>query len=327
MKMTKRIVLLFILILVLGLTACNAAKDEDKAEAEKHKDAYALVGDVEIKKDEFNKLFSVWEDSYGEDFMNEEEQGKTLRSLLRERLLRDCILGLCYENYFVAKDMALKEDELAKKLEEYKVGLQKSGEKLAGFEAKGITDDILKGELKRNYYSLKFMQEVEAEVKPKFQMTDDEFYNSKLTVRVRQILVDDEKKAEEIREKLVKGAKFEELMEKHSLDKASKLRGGELGTLKYEDMPVEFSSQVFYMNKGEISKPIKTAFGYHIVELLDYETVRNQDDEEILDKPAISEIKEELYQRFLSEKIHEKQVELLETGDIKIFGGLDVEEK
>lgn len=326
MKKTKITILLLVLTLSLVLTACDKKKDEGKAEAEKYKDAYAMVGGVEIKKDEFNKLFTVWEESYGEEFMQGSEQGRTMRSLLRERLLKDCILGLCYENYFVEKNMGLKEEDLNEKLKQYKVGLEKSGDKGELFQKKGITDEILKGELKRNYYSLKFIQELEAEYRPKFEMTDDEFYASKLTVRVRQILVDEEKLAEEIREKLVKGEDFEKLMEKHTKDEASKSRRGELGTLKYEDMPVEFSSVVFHMNKGEISKPIKTSFGYHIVELLDYETVKNQDDEELLDKAALAGLKEELYQRYLSEKIYERQRELIEGAEVKIFGGLDVEE-
>lgn len=313
---------------MLMLTACDKKKeDPDKAEAEKHKDAYALVKDVEIKKEIFNKLFSVWEAIYGEDFMKGEEQGRSMRSLLRERLLRDCILGLCYEDYFTAKGMALKDEELNAKLEQYKVGLEKMGDKLELFKQKGISDELLKEELRRNYYTLKYTQELEAELRPKFQLSDEEFYASKLTVKLRHILVEDEQLAEEIRAKLLKGAKFEELMEKHSKDEASKSRGGELGTLKFEDMPIEFSKVVFYMNKGELSKPIKTAYGYHVVELLDYETVRHQDDEELLGKAALTAIKEELYQRYLSEKIYERQQEMLETSDIKIFGGFDVEEE
>lgn len=328
MKKTKITILLLIFGLVLALGACDGKKEgEDRDEKEAHKDAYALVSGVEIKKEEFNKLFHVWEETYGEDFMKGVSQGRTMRSLLRERLLRDCILGVCYENYFVAKGMGLKEEELNAKLEAYKKGLEKTGDKLGLFEDAGITDEVLKSELKRNYYTLKFMQELEFELRPAFQITEEEFFQSKLTARVRQILVEDVDLAEEIREKLLKGAKFEELLEKHSIDEASKSRGGELGSLKYEDMPVEFSSVVFHMSKGELSKPIKTPYGYHIVELLDYETIRNQDDEEILDKSTLAQMKEELYQRFLSEKIHERQQELLEANEIEIYGGLDVEEE
>jgi peptidyl-prolyl cis-trans isomerase C len=87
-------------------------------------------------------------------------------------------------------------------------------------------------------------------------------------VRARHILLGSEKEAKEILERLAKDEKFEDLAKKYSLD-GSKDYGGDLGYFTVPEMVPEFSKAAFALKAGEISKPIKTDFGWHIIRLED----------------------------------------------------------
>ena len=80
----------------------------------------------------------------------------------------------------------------------------------------------------------------------------------------RHILVKKLSDAEELYEKLKNGANFQSLARKHS-QCPSKKRGGNLGTFSKGDMVREFWDGCFALRKGEISRPVKSKFGYHII--------------------------------------------------------------
>jgi len=85
----------------------------------------------------------------------------------------------------------------------------------------------------------------------------------------RHILVDSEKKAKELRAKIEAGADFAEVAKENSTDPGSKANGGLLGYFTKGQMVPEFEAAVVKMHKGEVSDPVKTAFGWHIIKLED----------------------------------------------------------
>jgi peptidyl-prolyl cis-trans isomerase C len=87
-------------------------------------------------------------------------------------------------------------------------------------------------------------------------------------IRARHILVGTEKEAKEILVLLGQGQKFGDLAKKYSLD-GSKDYGGDLGYFTAPEMVPEFSKAAFALKVGEISQPIKTDFGWHIIQLED----------------------------------------------------------
>jgi len=74
-------------------------------------------------------------------------------------------------------------------------------------------------------------------------------------------------KIEGIKKELNGGANFEKLAEKYSDDPGSKSRGGDLGLFPKTGMTPEFTQAAFALKKGEISNPVKTVFGYHIIKV------------------------------------------------------------
>ena len=87
-------------------------------------------------------------------------------------------------------------------------------------------------------------------------------------VRARHILVSTKEEAERILKELKKGAKFEDLARKHSKD-GSKEFGGDLGYFTFDEMVPEFSKAAFSLKVGEVSQPVKTEYGWHIIKVED----------------------------------------------------------
>lgn len=83
-----------------------------------------------------------------------------------------------------------------------------------------------------------------------------------------------EAKATEIYQKLLAGEKFEDLSAKFSDDGSSAKKGGELPWFGTNKMVIEFEDASFALkNDGDISKPFKTSYGWHIVKRLGYKPV------------------------------------------------------
>ncbi len=103
----------------------------------------------------------------------------------------------------------------------------------------------------------------EEEIKQYYEDNKDQFAKRDAS----HILVEDEKTAKEVKAKLDKGEDFAALAKEYSKDTANAANGGELGTFSRGQMVKEFEDAAFALKEGEISEPIKTQFGYHIIKL------------------------------------------------------------
>jgi peptidyl-prolyl cis-trans isomerase C len=74
-------------------------------------------------------------------------------------------------------------------------------------------------------------------------------------------------KAEDIRKKILAGADFATLAKAESDDTGSAAKGGELGSFKHGQMVGPFDQAAFSLPVGEVSEPVKTPFGYHIIKI------------------------------------------------------------
>ncbi len=82
----------------------------------------------------------------------------------------------------------------------------------------------------------------------------------------RHILVDTEALCEELKSKIAGGADFAELAREHS-SCPSGSSGGDLGSFGPGQMVPEFDTVVFSANVNEVQGPVKTQFGYHLLEV------------------------------------------------------------
>ncbi len=106
------------------------------------------------------------------------------------------------------------------------------------------------------------------EVREFYDKHSDEF-KAGSEVRARHILVETGAEAEDILKRLKKGESFSELAKKLSKDKGSATKGGDLGFFGRGRMVPEFERVAFSLKPGEVSDPVKTRFGYHIIKVTD----------------------------------------------------------
>lgn len=156
-------------------------------------------------------------------------------------------------------------DELVNQELLYLEAIEKGFDKEEDFivEVERVKANILKQYAINKLFSNIVVTEEEIE---NFYQEKKEFFTSPETVRASHILVEDDKKAEEILEEIKEGLSFEKAAEKYS-SCPSKANGGDLGEFTRGKMVPEFEEAAFAMEEGEISQPVKTQFGYHIIKL------------------------------------------------------------
>lgn len=99
--------------------------------------------------------------------------------------------------------------------------------------------------------------------------------------------------AKEVRTKLVAGGDWTELAAEYSDDTGSAENGGELGAVGKGRMVPEFEEAVFSLEKDEISEPVKSAYGYHIIQVTEITDAYQR---------TVDEVKDEITSALLSQK-------------------------
>lgn len=131
--------------------------------------------------------------------------------------------------------------------------------RLAAYQAKALRD---------SYLAQKISPAItEDEIKAAYEKESSKVKATE-RVRARHILVATEKEATDIEAKLLKGEKFEDLAKQYSLD-GSKDYGGDLGYFTAPEMVKAFSDAAFALKVGEVSKPVKTDYGWHVIRMDD----------------------------------------------------------
>ncbi|MBF0353870.1 MAG: peptidylprolyl isomerase [Alphaproteobacteria bacterium] len=112
-------------------------------------------------------------------------------------------------------------------------------------------------------------------------------------VRARHILLESEDAAKKVAADLKKGRKFEDLAKEMSKDNNGE-NGGDLGYFRKEEMVAEFSEAAFKLKPGQVSPPVKTQFGWHVIK---------SEDKRIGKSPELAEIKEDLKAQLAQESL------------------------
>ena len=89
-----------------------------------------------------------------------------------------------------------------------------------------------------------------------------------MKARARHILVADEDACTQLKQKIADGADFADLAKEHSTCPSGK-KGGDLGEFGPGQMVREFDDVVFNADLGTVQGPVKTQFGYHLLEVLE----------------------------------------------------------
>lgn len=113
--------------------------------------------------------------------------------------------------------------------------------------------------------------------------------------RARHILVSTEEDAKSVLAELKKGAKFEELAQKRSLDEGTRPKGGDLDWNVPTNFDKAFADAMVKLEKGKMTDaPVRSRFGFHVIQLDD---VRN------IDFPKLDQVRQQLQQRIIGQKV------------------------
>ncbi|MGG2119904.1 peptidylprolyl isomerase [Bacillus bombysepticus] len=138
------------------------------------------------------------------------------------------------------------------------------------------------------------------------------YEQKKPEIRVSHILVSDETLAKDIKSKIDSGEDFGSLAKEFSQDIATKEKGGDIGYFKEGDMVQAFQDAARKLKVGEVSQPVKTDFGYHVIKLLDEKKL-----------PSFEQMKPQLQSELISNKMDQAKInaeiqKLLDKDNIKI---------
>lgn len=152
----------------------------------------------------------------------------------------------------------------------------------------------------------------EEEIK-EFYEENKSLYNKPEMVKASHVLVDTEEKANEILKEITEGLSFEDAAAKYS-SCPSKENGGALGQFGKGQMVKEFEDAVFAMEVGQISKPVKTQFGYHLIKLTDHQPAKTADFEE-----AYQQVKDNCFAVKQENVYKNRKDELIKKYDVVLF--------
>lgn len=174
-----------------------------------------------------------------------------------------------------------------------------------------IVNDMKKKIIKNKFLEKNVLEKItEADLKKKYEK-NVEYIKQKEERKISHILVEREEEAERIRKNILRFDNFEYQAEKYSLDKISAIKGGDLGyLLKTEISLPEFADIAFLLNKGEISKPVKTEKGWHLIKVEDIRNVEIKDFDEIKDVLQM-QLENELVSNYLNKILSNAEIKII----------------
>ncbi|HET7572539.1 MAG TPA: peptidylprolyl isomerase [Gaiellaceae bacterium] len=238
-------------------------------------DAVAVVGSETITKAQYNDLLASAKQTYKARKTAFPKVGTAAYKSLSDQavtyLVQEAELEQKGKEIGVTitdKDIQARIDQIKK---QYFDNDQKKYE--AQLKAQGLTEDQLRVDLRGQLLSEKIYNKVTAGVKvgdkevKSYYTAHQADYGTPASRTVRHILVSSKAKADDLEQQLKGGADFATLAKKYSKDTQSAKDGGKLTITKGQTVP-PFDKAAFSLDTNEISKPVHSTYGWHIIQPL-----------------------------------------------------------
>ncbi len=243
----------------------------------------ATVGNENIMEDDLNKAMKNYDaklkQQYGADYANNSNLKAAIKNLKKQELDK-----LIAEKILLKKAVELNlkptDIDISKKVEEeankFKTKYSGLGQYENILKQNGINETEFK-EVIKNSVIVKAVEEdilknvtiTDEEAKSYYDKNKENIFTKGAGANVAHILVTDEQKAKELKAKLDAGADFGTLAKENSIDNGSKNNGGSLGFVQYntEELVREFVDGFKNLKEGQVSEPVKSQFGYHLIKV------------------------------------------------------------
>jgi parvulin-like peptidyl-prolyl isomerase len=245
-------------------------------------DDVAVVGDRTISKKDFDRLIDQACESQKAQGQKCFEPGTEQYTALRQQAMQYLLQRAEFEQE--ADDLGIKvtdqdvEEQLAKIKAQY---FGKGGRCDAKCEEKyrkqiakqHLTDEQVHEDVRANVIQNKLYEKVTADVTvtdkdvEEYYKKNKQQYVQPASREVRHILVKKKALADQVYQQVTNGGDFAKLAKQYSEDPSSKDSGGKLTVSKGRQVP-EFDKAAFSLDTREVSRPIKTQYGWHIIQTL-----------------------------------------------------------
>ena len=294
----SRLVLLLCALVAVGLAGCGGDEQEVPA------DAVAVVDGEEIARSDYEALINQAKKSYKNQKREFPAAGSQEFQTLRNQAVQFLVQREQFEQQAESLDVEVSEKQVEERLKQiqkqYFGGDKKKYEKQLAEQ--GLTEKQVRNDIRAQLISEKIFEQVTREVKVTDKQIEDYYtknttqYSQPESREVRHILVKTKKQADDLHAQLTDGADFAALAKKFSEDTGSKANGGKL-TISKGQTVAPFDKTAFALKKNEISAPVKTEFGYHIIQALA--------DTKPAKTTPLKEVKESIRQQLLQTKKNE----------------------
>jgi parvulin-like peptidyl-prolyl isomerase len=264
--------LLLALIAALALAACGGG---GASSADVPDGAVAVVGDKTVTKEEFDKLIEQQKKSAEAQKQDFPEPGTAQYEALKATVVKSLVEQKEWELEGESMGVKVTDQEIETELDKLKQQYFQGDEQKYSAELakQGLTDADVRIELRTRILTNKIYEAVtkkvtvsDADIKAYYDKNPSQ-YQQPASREVRHILVKNEALAQKLHDQIQGGADFAKLVEKYTQDTASKADGGKLTAFKGRTV-APFDEFVFSAKTGDLSDPIKTEFGWHIIEVL-----------------------------------------------------------
>lgn len=275
--MRKTLLLIaFVAALALLASGCGGGGGKKDVPA----NAVAVVGDVTVEKAQFDALMDQAKRSYKQQKSSELPNGRPFPAAGSpefNQLKQQAMQFLVQRAEFAQKAEELKveveDKQVDARLAQIKKQYFKNDDKVYAKQLaeQGLTDAQVRADIKAQLTSEGIFKAVTDKVKitdaeiVKYYNENKEQYGQPEQRDVRHILVKDKAKADDLYTQLKAGANFAELAKKNSIDPGSKAQGGKL-TISKGQTVAPFDETAFMLQTNNISRPLKTQYGYHIIQ-------------------------------------------------------------
>jgi foldase protein PrsA len=325
------------LITAFAMSAAGCSMIEKTPEAI-NKTVLAKVGKVDITREQLDakmeeNVISQLKTTYGDDYRKSTEAmakyKESAPQYLDQLVVEEMLLQKAKE-FKLVPDLTKMDEEVQKELDSIKNNYFEGDQKKfdSGIIQYGYTIDSLKDQVKeqlttqtnqiaesRAYeYVLKDITVTDDEIKSYYD-TNKASLTKAGSANLAHILVATEEEAKTIKAKIDAGASFADMAKQYGTD-GTKDSGGDLGNYSYDttQLDQDFMAGAKTLKEGEVSQPVKTQFGYHLIKATNVVAASDLSFDEIK-----GEIKSQLIQQKKSTEFQTKLEELKKELKVKTY--------
>jgi peptidyl-prolyl cis-trans isomerase C len=316
----------FLGVVLLVSLGCDAAEPQANVESQARKVAIFEGGSVtQGELDEFAK-----QSGFGDLNKDDPQYEAAVQQIMPQLVGIEIAKAYASEHNITASDKEV-DQELEKIKKQVGEQARSSGQDLSNQEAyeqalkqNNITEEELREDIRDNLPVQKVQEKVSGNAEPTdeeiqkyYEQNKEAQYTTPEQVCVRHILFnkDQKQKAEDVKKQLEDGGDFAKLAKQYSQDPGSAENGGDLGCFGKGETVPSFEEAAFGARVGEILGPVKTEFGYHILEVTEKKPKQTRPLSEV--EPQIrsqlaSQEQSEAFSKWLDEQKKQRDVKYLE---------------